>query len=224
MGEHEGAPVVPVVVEVEVGDRRLGRGGLDRRIRIDDSGRGVETGIGDAPDAHPPVVAGHLAQEPLDRVVGVGALIDPGGVVAIGAGGGGFDEGALGQTAAADILEDKDVTGAQKAVPGGDILPVFVRAVRSDGVGGSGEEERISPAGVLRHIEGGEEPDAVPHGDLIFVFRVMRLDFVRRRGRDRLGLRGREQAEDAGERERSAQHTPSQGFHAASCITNRLPL
>ena len=56
-GEHEGAVVVGVVAEEEVGDGGLRGGGFDGGVGIDDGGGGVEAGVGHAPDAGFAVVA-----------------------------------------------------------------------------------------------------------------------------------------------------------------------
>ena len=47
----ERAVVMEVVADEPVGDRRLRRGGLQRGMRVDDAGGGVEAGIRDAPHA-----------------------------------------------------------------------------------------------------------------------------------------------------------------------------
>src|SRR5258706_31430 len=43
---------------------------------VDHAGGGVEAGIGDAPLTDLAVVATHVLDQPVDRVVGVGALVD----------------------------------------------------------------------------------------------------------------------------------------------------
>ena len=74
--EHERAAVIPVVIEEEVGDRRLWRRCLDGRVRVDDPGHGEEPRIRDSPEADAAIVIGHMPQEPLDGVPSVGILVD----------------------------------------------------------------------------------------------------------------------------------------------------
>ena len=74
--EHERAVVIDVVAHVVVGGRRLRRRRLQRRMRVDDARRDVEAGLRDADHAGAAVVVRDVLQQPLDGVVGVGALVD----------------------------------------------------------------------------------------------------------------------------------------------------
>ena len=71
---------------------------------------GVEAGVRDLPDADLAIVAGHVFQEPVDRVGHVGTLVGIGGagVVKMRAH---VDELALGLVATANVLEHKNVSG-----------------------------------------------------------------------------------------------------------------
>ena len=89
---------------------RLGRGGLERGMRVDHAGGGVEAGIGDAPHADLAVVVGDVLDQPLDGVVGVGAFVGVLRAALDGAVRRHVDELAFGHVAAADVLVDEDVT------------------------------------------------------------------------------------------------------------------
>ena len=73
--KHESSAVVGIVAHEQVGHGRLRAGRHQRRMRIDDRSRGVEPRIRNAPDAHLAVVVGHVFQQELDRVVGVGSVV-----------------------------------------------------------------------------------------------------------------------------------------------------
>jgi hypothetical protein len=68
--------VIPVIAEEEVGDWRLWRRGLDRRVRIDDPRLGEEADVRDPIDTDAAIVVRHVREEPIDRVPGIGALVD----------------------------------------------------------------------------------------------------------------------------------------------------
>ena len=73
--EHECSAVIGVVAQKEIGHGRLRAGRGNGRMRVDDRRRGVEPRIGDAPDAHLAVVVGHMLQQELDGVVGIGGIV-----------------------------------------------------------------------------------------------------------------------------------------------------
>ena len=73
---QEERPVVMKVVAYEpVADRRLRRSGFDRRMRVDDPGGRIKTGIRDAVHTNSIVVVRDVLRQPLDRVVSVRALV-----------------------------------------------------------------------------------------------------------------------------------------------------
>ena len=72
----EGAVVEPVVAHPAVDHRALGHGGLERRMRIDERHDDGEALVGAADHADAAVRLGHVLHKPVDRVVGVGGVID----------------------------------------------------------------------------------------------------------------------------------------------------
>ncbi len=74
--ERERAVVMPVVAEVPVDERRLRTRRLVRRVRVDHSRGREEAGRRDAPGADATVVVRDVLDQPVDRVVGVGAFVD----------------------------------------------------------------------------------------------------------------------------------------------------
>ena len=108
--EPEDAVAVEVVADEPVGDGGLRRRRLERGVGAHQAARGVEPGVGDPPLADPAVVVGDVLRQPLDRVVGVGRLVDPGGVGA-GPGRAHVDELPLRHVSAADVLVGEDVAG-----------------------------------------------------------------------------------------------------------------
>ena len=198
-GEHEGTAVVGVVAHVEIGDRRLRRGGTDRRMRVDDAGRRVEARIGNTPDADTAVMVRHVLEQPVDAVVHVAAFVDIGhGLLHIMMRRH-LQPAAFGHVAAAHVLEDVDVAGlvellGRADVPAGpavlvDTVAATVVGADADAVRRAHHQERIGLAGVLRHIDHRVQAHAVAHRDAVLVLRVMRLDVEGRRlGLRRLGL------------------------------------
>src|SRR5260221_305631 len=74
-------------------------------MRIDHSHGHQIAGIGDAVHAHAAVVVGHVFDQPVDGVVGVGAFVHAVGVRS----GMQHFEFAFGAVAAANVLKDEDV-------------------------------------------------------------------------------------------------------------------
>jgi hypothetical protein len=98
--------------------------------------------------------------------------------------------------AAADVLIDEDELFGEEEGRGAERIAVLIDAVGRDGVGRALEENRVGFAvgdDVLGDVDGGEEADAVAHGDAVLVFRVLFAD-----GGDLRGQRqGEEEAEEA---------------------------
>ncbi len=86
---------------------------------VDDGGRGVEAGIGDAPDANLAVVVGHMLEQELDGVVGVGGVVDILRRFLFVDVGTHLDELAFAHPAAAHILVDEDVAAVLELVAKG---------------------------------------------------------------------------------------------------------
>ena len=160
----------------EVGHRRLGRRGFDGGMRIDDARGSVEPRIRDTPDADAAVVVGHVLQQPLDRVVGVGALVDVGVRLRLVDVRPHLDEIAFRQITPADVLKHEDVAGLVERLRRSQPRPELIDAVRRHAVRRARHQERIAPRGVLRHVDRREEPLAVAHRDGRLVLRVVLRD------------------------------------------------
>src|SRR5471030_1300687 len=102
-------------------------------MRVDDRSGGVEAWIREAPDADVAVVPRHMFQQPLDGVVGVRALVGLTGpwVVDLRTD---VQESTLRLIAAADVLEDEDVSGAIEGFGWTKTRVVAVRTVRRDAI------------------------------------------------------------------------------------------
>ena len=222
--QHERAAVVGVVALAEqINHRRLGRGGLDGGVRVDDARRRVEARIRDAPDADASVVVGDVVDQPIDGVVHVRARIDIGGRFLLVEVRGHLDEFALGLEAPAHVLVDEDVARLVEILGGSEVargrremvLAVGVLAVARVGdahaVGRADHQERVRLRLVLGHVDGGEEFHAVAHGDAVFVLRVMlahvegrfvRFFLGRRRGGRTVRGLGRDGAREQNEADR----------------------
>ena len=73
--QEKRAVVIEVVPHEPIRDRRLGRRGFQRRMRIDHAHRRVEARIRNPEDPHFAVVIGSILHQPIDGVKGVGALV-----------------------------------------------------------------------------------------------------------------------------------------------------
>ena len=174
--EHECAAVIGVVAHEEVGHGSLRRRGFQRGMRVDDAGGSVEAGIGNSPDSGVAVVVGHVLEQPVDGVVEVGAVVDVLFRLLVVDVGTHLDECSFGHVAAADILIDEDVSGFVEVGRRAELGAIEIDAVRADAVGRAVDQERVGMRSVLGHIDGGEQMDAVAHGDAVFVFRVVFFD------------------------------------------------
>ena len=194
-GEHEGSAMIAVVAQEKVGHGRLGAGGSQRGMGVDDGGRRIEAWVGDAPYAHLVVVVGDVLEQELDGVVGVGCVVDVLGgflVVDVGAH---LDKIALAHPAATHVLVDKDVAAFFKLIRGAKVLWILILAVRGDAIGGPVHQERVRTAsGILGHIDRGEQVLAVAHGNAELVLGVVGADVIlgRRKASWLLGLGGAE--------------------------------
>ncbi len=170
----ERAVVEPVIADPAVDHRVHGHRALEGRVRIEQRHQRQKAVVGDPDRADPAVRLGDVFDEPVDRVPGVGRMIDVAGV----------ERAAqrpvdhvvpLGPVLAAHVLEDPDV-----AVLDDDVRRVVVSvehraevrardvARQSLGVVGCpGQEQTGSPfRRGLRHQDDGVELHPVAHGDV----------------------------------------------------------
>jgi len=78
IGFAERAVVKPVVADPRVDHRIEWDGGFQRRMRMDETHQDGETVVARAHGGDFAVALGHVVHQPLDRVVGIGRMIDPG--------------------------------------------------------------------------------------------------------------------------------------------------
>ena len=67
--------MVKIVAHEPIGDGRLRRNGLHRRVRIRNGRRGIKPGIRNAENPDAAIVVGHVFEQPVHRVVGITAFI-----------------------------------------------------------------------------------------------------------------------------------------------------
>ena len=178
---------------------------------VDHGGGGEEAWLGDAPDADLASVAGDVFDEPIDGVVGVGAFV---GVLR------GFLDGllrtgdgdiAFTHVAAADVLVDEDEFFAGEERRGTEVGGELVFTVGGAIVGRALHEDGIFFAfhDFFGNVDGGEEFDAVAHGDFVLVLGVVFADVLHGHfGGDSWDLG--EEEDCAGEREEERPN-PSRG-------------
>jgi hypothetical protein len=193
VAQAEGAVVVEVVADPHVGRGGLGRDGLDGGMRVQHRHHGEPAAVGDAEDADA-AVARDVLQDPLDRVVRVGRLVDR-ARVALVADRPQHHELSLGLRPSPDVLEHEDVAVlGQLGVVGPEGVHEALLVV-GQAVGRPRQQDRkLLPDG-LRHVDLGVEPDAVAHPH-------HRLDLVEGQAGVRRGLgsgQGREQHEPDGQ-------------------------
>ncbi len=218
--EHEGSAVVAVVAHEKIRHRSLRRSGLERGMRVNDAGRGIEARIRDAPDADASVVVGHMLQQIIDGVGGVGAIVhilwrflhvDVGTH---------FYKGPLRHVAPANILIDEDISGFFKFIRGTEALGILVYTVGSNAVGCAIHEEGIALRCILGHINSGKEMDVIPHGDTVFILCVMSFHVIVV-GRGRFILRGGREDKPGDKRHGERAVQLAERFHARSCLVNQ---
>ena len=184
-----------------------GSDGDQRGVRVDHARGGVESGLRNA--VHPDLagVAGNVLDQPVDGVVGVGALVGVLGAALHGLVRADHDVVAFAQIAAANVLIDEDEFLAREQLEGPSAGAVLVDAVGRDAVAGALHHDRVrlSLGDVFGNVDRGEELDAVAHGDAVFELVVVLADEFasdaagwRRGGRRaaRPGVRRTEQAEE----------------------------
>ena len=176
----EGAVAVHVVAAEPVGDRRLRRHRLECRVRVDGAGRGIEARVGDAPLADPAVVERNMAQQPLDAVEGVAALVDVLRPVLERLVRPHVYEFAFRHVAAAHVLKNEDEALFLVLGAGCEHGLVLVGTVGSHRIGGALQQHRIGPgrAGLHRGVDRGEQQLAVARRNPVLELAVVLADVV----------------------------------------------
>ena len=98
------------IVKEPIGNRSLRGNGPKSRVRIDRAGRGVETWIGNPPLTDPTVIPRNRLGQILDRIEGIGTLVDERlGASCFRCMGPHVDEIPAAEIPPAYVLKDKDV-------------------------------------------------------------------------------------------------------------------
>ena len=167
-----------IVVPVKpIRHRRLRRDRFDRRMPVDAGHRGVEARIRDTVDADAAIVVRHVLDQPIDRVVSVGRLINLVALLVRDVGPHIFIN-ALAHVPAAHVLVNEDVAFARKQFVRPKEIFVCVRSIRPDAIGRTIEHDRILLFLVLRFVDAREELHAITHRNHYFALGVMALDVV----------------------------------------------
>ena len=202
--------VVTVVAIADIAHRRLRGRGLQRGVRIHQSIGGKKARIRNAPDADATVIVRNVFDQPVDRVVRVGAFVGVRGGGEVRLVGGNVDKGAFGKIAAANVLIDDDEPVPGENVGRAQALAVVVDTVGRHRIGRALHQDGVLLRVVLRDVDGGKELHAVAHGNAVIEFGVVSTGvlglfagglFGRRSG---LGLRA-EQRQQTG-REKQTHH------------------
>ena len=135
---------------------------------------GVEAGIADAPLADAAIGSTDMLEQPLDGVVGVGALVHGG--AADGPLGPHVHELALGHHPSAHILVDEDETLILEGSGRAQLRHEGLLTVGVHTVGRALQEDGVGAVGVPRRVDGREEVHAIPHGDERLALGVVVLD------------------------------------------------
>ena len=154
--QSERAVVVEVVAEPHIGRGRLRRDRLEGRMRLECAHDGGPSVVRHAQHAHPSVVTAHVLQQPVNGVVGVGALVERRSV-ALGARRALHDERAFGSELPADVLEDEDVAFVGERLEVGSEVPCGA----GDAVRRPLEDDRQRPRRVPRREDLRAQPHAV---------------------------------------------------------------
>ncbi len=158
--------MVPVVADEPVGDRRLGRHGLQRRVGVGQRHGRVEPGIRDPGDPDAPVVVGHVLDQPVDGVPGVAALVDVFVASLVRIVRPHINERALAHIAAPHVLEGEYVSGLDQVRVEHQGHAVTLLTARLYVIGRAPQQDRVRPSRVFRHVKRREQADAVPHRDV----------------------------------------------------------
>ena len=160
VAQAERAVMVEVVAQEHVGGRCLRRRGFERRVRVEHRHEGEPAGIRYPEHSHAAVVVGDVREQPVYRVVRVGAFVDRLRVAPL-AGRSEHDELALGRVAPADVLEREDVAVVRERP----VIAAQRVAGVGDAVGRAREDDRQRPLRSLRHEDRGVQLDPVARRD-----------------------------------------------------------
>ena len=134
--------------------------------------RSVEARIRDAPHSDSAVVVRHVFDQPINGVVGVGALVDVGWAAFLRLVRADIYELAFGHEPPAHILIDEDVTFLLKQGRRTYGILEGIFAVWPNTIGSTEKHYRIFLRGVSGRVDTGEELDSVTHCNLVFRLRV----------------------------------------------------
>ena len=167
----ESAIVKEIVAHPDVNHRSLGRDGFYGGVWINAGGHGEKTRVGDTEDSHAAVVVRNVLEEPVHGVISIGAFVNELRIAVISHRTA-HDESALRFEAAANILENKNVTaGSELRLSGIDGLG----RVPVHAIGSALHEEGKRSGVILGAQDDGVKLDAVAHGDHDFLARVFDL-------------------------------------------------
>ncbi len=167
----ERAVVKPVVAHPAVNHGIHRHGDFERGMRIDECHQRQKSVVRNAEDAHFAVALRNVFHQPVDRVIGVGGMIDRRGIQRA-AQGARHHVIAFGAILAADVLDNADVAAFEDdfecvvvAVEAGSEM----RAVRARGeivgVVRRARKKNGRVPGALRHEDNGMQLNAVAHGN-----------------------------------------------------------
>ena len=158
VGEHQHPVVMHVVAHEPIGDGSLRRDGLHGGMAAKAAHHGVEPRIGTPGESHPAVVVRDVPDQPVDRVVAVGRLVDS----ALAGGGTDVDKLPFAHVAPPHVLQDEDVAPVEV---GAQIALLERRGEAPGAVGGAtvggAEDEDGGRFGAARRVDGRVEPYAV---------------------------------------------------------------
>ncbi len=145
-------PLVVEVVEPEIGNRCLGGGGLQGRVRVGQGRSRIKPGVGDTVHAHPAIVVFNVVEHPFDGIVGIRTLVNGRGVVRVVSRDvrGHIVKGPVAHIPAPDILVSQDVAVPDQVVRR--IAVHLVICIIGSVVAGPVKQNRIAPAAVLRRV------------------------------------------------------------------------
>ena len=169
---------MPVVADEPIQDRCLGRGRLEGRMCLDDSGGSVVAGIRDTPHADSAIVAWYVLYEPIDGVPRIGALVKIPLSTLLGTMRTHVDELPFRHPAPAYVLIGEDVAFLAEQRRRAEIRAILIRAVRAGAVRRPHQQHRVLLPLLLGDVDSGEQPLAVSHGNEVLELRVICFDVL----------------------------------------------
>ncbi len=161
VAQAEGAVVMKIVAEEHICGRGLRRDCLECRMRLQHAHDRQPAWIADAQHADAPVVVRHLLHEPIDGVVGVGALVDGLGILFV-ARHSRHHKGPLRLETPANVLKHEEISLVRQLLQ---IALQRSRSVPFNPVRSAQEDEWQRPHRVFRREHGRIQLDAVAHCD-----------------------------------------------------------